>query len=100
MTVTEQSSTNLRSSITGAYGLVTMVATILGMIICFIGILHFDLGENDIVTLSTSDSMYTYVFILNQGNLIFQKELSSEITVYKNESSIEDGTVFRFQGDN
>lgn len=50
--------------------------------------------ENDTLILTTDDGEYTYTFHIKNGNLFFDLEASSKITVYKGESPIVDGAEF------
>lgn len=50
--------------------------------------------ENDILILTTEDEAYTYVFQIDNGNLYFDSELSTEIISYKEDPLIGDGSKF------
>lgn len=50
--------------------------------------------ENDTLILTTEDEAYTFVFKIDNGNLYFNSELSTEIIAYKEGPLIGDGSEF------
>jgi len=50
--------------------------------------------KDDILTLATRDKKNTYVFKIENGSLVFQADLSSEIPQYNGWNSVIDGDIF------